>query len=144
MMQSRPHIREFSFDDDYDRVLNLWRGIETGMHVGPSDAPAEIKKKLQRDPDLFLVAELRNEIIGSVIGAFDGRRGAIYHLAVRRDFRGQGIGTMLLSEVEQRLQARGCLKGLLHVFADNTEAVQFYKNHGWREQTEDVVMGKVF
>jgi ribosomal protein S18 acetylase RimI-like enzyme len=144
MIFTKPRVREFSFDDDYDRVLNLWEGIEAGMHVGPSDSPAEIKKKLQRDPDLFLVAEIRNEIIGSVIGAFDGRRGMIYHLAVRKDFRGQGIGAMLLMEVEQRLQARGCLKCLLHVFADNTEAIQFYKNRGWREQTEDIVMGKVF
>lgn len=143
-MSAETRLREFSFDDDYDRVLILWEGIETGMHVGPSDAPEEIKKKLQRDPDLFLVAESQNEIVGTVIGAFDGRRGMIYHLAVHRDFRGQGIGAMLLSEVEQRLQARGCLKSLLHVFADNTEAIQFYKNRGWHEQKDDIVFGKIF
>jgi len=30
------------------------------------------------------------------------------------------------------------------VFADNTEAVQFYRTHGWREQTEDIVFSKEF
>lgn len=54
-------IREFSFDADYDSVLNLWRGIEVGMHVGPSDSPEEIKRKLERDPDLFLISEFLSE-----------------------------------------------------------------------------------
>ena len=37
------HIREFSFDEDYERVLNLWKEIEIGMNVGRSDTPEEIK-----------------------------------------------------------------------------------------------------
>lgn len=141
-MSERVALREFSFDQDYERVLQFWRSIEKGMNVGRSDAPEEIRKKLQRDPDLFLVAENESGIIGTIIGGFDGRRGMIYHLAVSRDLRGQGVGAMLLEEVETRLRARGCLKCLLHVFADNTEAVQFYKDRGWREQTEDIVFGK--
>lgn len=141
---SAPVIRQFLFAGDYDRVLHLWKSIETGMNVGRSDSPEEIQKKVQRDPDLFLVAEIDGEIVGSVIGAFDGRRGMIYHLAVHRDFRGRGIGAALLAEVEDRLKAKGCLKCLLHVFADNTEAIRFYGNRGWREQTEDVVFGKEF
>ena len=141
---SAPVIRQFLFAGDYDRVLHLWKSIETGMNVGRSDSPEEIQKKVQRDPDLFLVAEIGDDIVGSVIGAFDGRRGMVYHLAVHRDFRGRGIGAALLAEVEDRLKAKGCLKCLLHVFADNTEAIQFYGNRGWREQTEDVVFGKEF
>lgn len=137
-------VRPFSFPDDYAAVLRLWENIESGMHVGRSDAPAEIQKKLQRDPDLFLVAEADGEIIGSVIGGFDGRRGMIYHLAVRREARGRGIGAALLAEVEARLKAKGCLKCLLHVLADNAEAIRFYKNRGWREQTDDVVFAKEF
>ena len=50
--------------------------------MGRSDTLAEITKKVQRDPDLFLVAEADGRLIGSVIGGFDGRRGMIYHLAV--------------------------------------------------------------
>jgi ribosomal protein S18 acetylase RimI-like enzyme len=137
-------IRPFNFDTDYPRVLSLWQGIETGMNVGRSDTPEEIQKKIQRDPDLFLVAELNEEIIGSVIGAFDGRRGWVYHLAVRRDRRGQGVGDALLAEVEERLQAKGCLKVLLLVLSDNAEAMQFYRKRGWREQKEDVVFSKEF
>ena len=137
-------IREFAFPNDYDRTVTFWRGIEKGMNVGRSDAPEEIQKKLERDPDLFLLAEINNEIVGTVIGAFDGRRGMIYHLAVHKNFRGQGIGAALLNEVEKRLQKKGCLKCLLHVLDDNAEAIEFYKNQGWRHATEDVVFAKEF
>ncbi|GJQ36064.1 MAG: N-acetyltransferase [Anaerolineaceae bacterium] len=137
-------IREFDFEDDYVSVLSLWQGIETGMHVGPSDTPGEIKKKLERDPDLFLVAELENRIIGSIIGAFDGRRGMIYHLAVHGDFRRQGIGGLLLAEVEKRLKAKGCIKCLLVVMDDNETAKRFYEESGWDLVPEDRVFAKMF
>lgn len=144
-MKTTPvRLREFSFDEDYIHVLNLWKSMEKGMNVGRSDAPEEIQKKLQRDPDLFLVAENEVGIIGTVIGAFDGRRGMIYHLAIQKEYRGQGIGSMLLSEIEKRLQAKGCLKCLLHVFEDNDEAIHFYKKQGWRHASEDIVFSKEF
>ena len=75
-MSSQASIREFCFEHDYGPVLKLWESIEAGLKVGRSDTAEEIHKKLQRDPDLFLVAEVKNKkIVGSVIGAFDGRRG---------------------------------------------------------------------
>ena len=135
-------IREFSFEKDYVSVLGFWQEIETGMNVGRSDSPEEIKKKIQRDPELFLVAENKNQMIGTVMGAYDGRRGFIYHLAVHKKFRRQKVASQLLSEVEKRLQAKGCIKCLLMVFADNTDAIRFYKNHGWKNQPEDIVFSK--
>jgi ribosomal protein S18 acetylase RimI-like enzyme len=89
-------IREFCFPADYEPVFALWRSIERGVHTGRSDTPAEIEKKLARDPDLFLVAEADGVIIGSVIGGYDGRRGLVYHLAVASAFRGRGIGSQLM------------------------------------------------
>ncbi|HMZ07900.1 MAG TPA: GNAT family N-acetyltransferase [Anaerolineales bacterium] len=144
MNQMPPNLREFNFDGDYERILKLWQGIETGINVGRSDTSEEIKKKIERDPDLFLVAEQGNEIIGTVIGAFDGRRGMIYHLAVRKDQRKHGIGTMLLTEVEKRLQAKGCIKCYLLVLADNNQAIHFYEDLGWQESKQDRIFSKEF
>ena len=138
------NIREFRFPDDYAHTLKLWEGIETGVKVGRSDTFEEIQKKVQRDPDLFLLAEQGEEIIGSVIGGYDGRRGLIYHMAVHPNFRQQGIGERLLGEVEKRLQAKGCVKCYLLVFADNERAIRFYENRGWFEMTEDRIFGKEF
>lgn len=143
-MTIQPRIRQFDFDGDYESVIRLWQTIKTGMHIGPSDAPGEIKKKVERDPDLFLVAELNGEIIASIIGGFDGRRGMIYHLAVRSDFRRQGIGQLLLQEVEGRLKDKGCIKCLLMVLEDNETAKRFYEECGWTPVPEDLVFMKMF
>ena len=52
-------LREFQYPDDYPEALGLWENAGPGIHVRRSDEPEEIQKKLQRDPDLFLVAETR-------------------------------------------------------------------------------------
>jgi ribosomal protein S18 acetylase RimI-like enzyme len=124
-------IREFRNPNDYAAVLRLWEGIEKGIHVGLSDAPAEIDKKLQRDSDLFLVAEADGLLIGTVIGGFDGRRGFIYHLAVDVSYRSQGVGSRLMGEVESRLRSKGCIRCYLFVTRDNEDAMRYYEKRGW-------------
>jgi GNAT superfamily N-acetyltransferase len=78
--------------------------------IGVSDSPEEIEKKLRQAPDLFLLAESGSRIIGTVIGGYDGRRGMLYHLAVDAEFRGRGVGTLLMDEIETRLREKGCRK----------------------------------
>ena len=135
-------IREFHFPADYEQVYMLWETIEKGVHVGRSDTLGEIEKKIAHDPDLFLVAELNGNIIGSVIGGFDGRRGFIYHLAVAASFRSKGIGSRLMDEVELRLRAKGCLKCYLLVTLDNSEAGEYYQHRGWQHMDHVHLYGK--
>ena len=142
MVVSSIQIREFCFPADYESVYQLWQSIEKGVRVGRSDTPAEIEKKLARDPDLFLVAESGGSIIGSVIGGFDGRRGLIYHLAVASTFRGQGIGSRLMDEIESRLRLKGCLKCYLLVTSDNPEAESYYRHSGWHRMDTIRLYGK--
>ncbi len=125
-------IREFRFEEDYAAVIRLWNEAGSGIHLGRSDAPAELQRKLQRDPDLFLVAELEGNLIGAVIGGFDGRRGLIYHLAVDQTYRTRGIGSRLMDAVESRLRAKGCIRCYLLVVIDNTDAMRYYEKHGWQ------------
>ncbi len=135
-------IREFLYPVDYLKAIQLWQSIEKGVSVGRSDAPDQIEKKLQRDPDLFLVAEADGEMIGTIIGGFDGRRGLIYHLAVAASFRGRGIGSRLMDEVEARLRAKGCIRCYLHVTVDNEEAVDYYEKRGWKRMDYVYTYGK--
>ncbi len=124
-------LREFRFPDDYLAALALWHNAGPGIHVRRSDEPEEIRKKLERDPDLFLVAEEDQKMVGTVIGGFDGRRGLIYHLAVEPGLRKRGIGTLLMQEVERRLKSKGCIRCYLMVTAENDNAIRFYEAHGW-------------
>jgi ribosomal protein S18 acetylase RimI-like enzyme len=125
-------IREFHFKDDYAAAIDLWNSSGNGIHVGPSDSPAELKKKLRRDPDLFLVAEAEGMLVGTVLGGFDGRRGLIYHLAVHGNYRSHGVGSRLMEEVEARLRSKGCIRCYLFVTPDNPEAMRYYEKRGWQ------------
>lgn len=135
-------LRQFTLSD-YDAVYAFWRTIGPGLGLSMSDTRAEIAKKIERDPDLFLLAEHDGEIVGSVIGGFDGRRGIIYHLAVAAGYRFRGLGRQLMAEVENRLRARGCRKCYLLVHNDNQHAIDFYARDGWEDMSVRVkIMGK--
>lgn len=144
-------LRPFVFPQDYPAVIALWENAGPGIHVRRSDRPEEIAKKLQRDPDLFILAVVNasitpgggasEEIIGTVLGGYDGRRGMMYHLAVRADYRQRGVGALLMNELEQRLRQKGCVKYYLLVTTDNHEAIRFYEKRGW-ERMELYTYGK--
>ena len=134
-------IRPFDFPRDYESALAVWRTAGPGVQLGPSDTPEEISKKLTRDPDLCLVAEVEGRLAGCVLGGFDGRRGMVYHLAVLPEQRGRGLGAALLTELESRLKAKGCLKSYLLVLQENPEVLDFYRKRGWNVMGV-YVMGK--
>jgi ribosomal protein S18 acetylase RimI-like enzyme len=125
-------IRTFRFPEEYEKVIALWQRSGPGVRVGESDTLEEIRKKLTRDPELFLVAEEAGRIVGTVIGGFDGRRGMLYHLAVEPELRNRGIARALMVEVESRLRNLGCRKTYLLMIPDNP-AGDFYKHIGWEE-----------
>ena len=124
------NIRTFRYPEDLISVLELWGNAGPGVHVGRSDSPEEIQKKLTRDPDLFLVAELDGRLVGTVLGGFDGRRGMVYHLAVVEEQRRQGLGEALMQAIEARLHSMGCLRYYLLVTQDNESAIKFYEQRG--------------
>lgn len=130
-MIPRYTIRQFEFPKDYTAVIQLWNSAGPGVHVGRSDSASEIEKKLQRDPDLFLVVEADQEIIATVLGGFDGRRGLIYHLAVALPCRRLGIAQALMAELERRMKEKGCIRAYLLLVQGNEDAYQFYTDQGW-------------
>lgn len=135
-------VRTFQWDD-WPRVLALWQSAGPGVHLGRSDTPDEIRKKREHDPDLFLVAVDGGELVGAVLGGYDGRRGLVYHLAVAPRRRRAGIGRALMAEMERRLSAKGCVKSYLLATPQNREAVAVYQRLGWQIM-DMVLMGKEF
>ncbi|MBI3360394.1 MAG: GNAT family N-acetyltransferase [Chloroflexi bacterium] len=134
-------IREFNLERDYAAVARLWAHAGPGVSLGRTDTREELVKKVARDLDLFLVVEVAGEVVGTVIGGWDGRRGIIYHLAVDTAHRDQGIDTALMNEVEIRLVAKGCVRAWLVVTPDNFDVIPFYERLGW-EKNPAQLMGK--
>lgn len=121
-------IREFR-PEDYETVRALW--VRAGLALRPGDDLPDLLRFVERNPGLFLVAERDGEIVGTVMGADDGRRGWVYHLAVEPRLQGRGIGRRLMAEVEARLAARGVPKVNLHVAEGNERVVGFYRRLGY-------------
>jgi ribosomal protein S18 acetylase RimI-like enzyme len=123
-----PALRDFR-DDDYDAAVRLWRA--TGLTVKPSDELPELRKLIDRNPGLFLVAEEDGMVVGTVMGAWDGRRAWIYHLAVLPDRQGGRDRRMLMEELERRLRAIGATKLNLLVERGNAGVADFYRKLGY-------------
>ena len=89
---------------DYDKVYKLW--LDTpGMGLNTTDdSETGIKKYLLRNPNTCFVAENDDEIIGVILSGHDGRRGLIYHLAVKASARKQGVGNALLEHATEALK----------------------------------------
>ena len=117
-------IREFRLAD-YDAVIRLWRAA--GIQLSCSDDQAEIIHKLERDADLFLVAVEADALVGAVMGAYDGRRGWVYHLAIHPSYQGRGFGAAMIAELEERLRHKGCQKVNLLIEPDNAHVQHFYE-----------------
>lgn len=119
----------------------LWR------EAFPDDAPRNgaeiaIPQKLAYQRELFLVACDGDAVVGSVMAGYDGHRGWISRVAVRRSHRGHGVGRRLIEEVEQRLKALGCPKVNLQVVTSNAAVVPFYERLGFLTEPR-ISMGKL-
>lgn len=132
-------IGEFGIAD-YPAVYGLWRRADLWMR--PSDERAAVETRLARDPDLFLVARAAGEIVGSVMGGWDGRRAYVYHLAVAPECRRRGIAGVLMDELEERFRARGALKAKLQILVGNDASLAFFRQRGYEVETACLPVGK--
>ncbi len=121
-------IRPFQ-SDDRKALITLWR--EAGLATPANNADKDIERKLQVDPELLLIALQETDIVGSVMGGYEGHRGWINYLAVAKKVQRQGIASRLMHEVEARLLAKGCPKINLQVRTTNSNVLAFYASLGY-------------
>ncbi|MFM7197917.1 MAG: GNAT family acetyltransferase [Chloroflexota bacterium] len=118
-------------DGDREGVVTLWE--TTGIARPWLDLRAEIREKRRRDRKLFLVATVRGSIIGAVMGAYDGRRGWVYHLAIAPAQQRRGVGTAMMAALESRMARVGVIKVNLQVRTDNAAVEAFYLGLGYAD-----------
>ncbi len=135
-----PNIRTFH-PDDRNAVTQLWETV-FGKQSGHRDPTVAIQQKINFQPDLFLVAELDNDIIATAMGGYDGHRGWIYTVAVHPDHRRQKIATKIIHTLEQKIHKLGAKKINLQILPTNTAAVPFYQSLGYFVEPR-ISMGKI-
>ncbi|MHA2288408.1 MAG: GNAT family N-acetyltransferase [Promethearchaeota archaeon] len=129
-------VEKFNIQD-YNEVLELW--IKAGIGIGSSDTKEEISVIMDQNPELFLIGKEEEKIVAVVIGAFDGRRGYVHHLAVDPKYQKEGYGKAIMNELIKRFQKKKVHKIHLFIEKQNNEVINFYSKLGW-EIRDDLTM----
>ena len=117
--------------EDYDGAYVLWAATE-GVGLNDDDSRGAIERQLAHSEGCSFVAVARDGgIVGAVLGAHDGRRGTIRHLAVAKEARGAGVGGALVDAATAAMAARGIPKMWLVVFARNEGGNIFWEKMGF-------------
>lgn len=98
------HLRDFA-TEDLEQAVRLDEASTTTTQP-PIFALADVVAALTaRNP--AIVAVVDGHLIGSAVSRIDGDRAWVLRLALHPDWRGKGLGSALLSALEQRLTAAG-------------------------------------
>jgi ribosomal protein S18 acetylase RimI-like enzyme len=120
-------------------VVALW--TECGLTRPWNDPHEDIRRKLQVQPELFLVGIEAGRVIATVMAGYDGHRGWINYLAVTPQHRRKGLGRRMMEEAQRCLAKLGCSKINLQVRASNSAVIEFYQRLGFT--VDDVIsLGK--
>lgn len=114
---------------DFDAILELWSRID--RHTGLPDRVEYLEAFHKFSADLLLVAETEGQVIGTVIGGWDGWRAQIARLATDPGFRRKGVAKALVEEIERRLRARGAKRVYALVDKRSPPAVPFWEARGY-------------
>ena len=128
-------IRECSCED-VGAVLELWR--QADATPGVTDNAFDLQRAVTESRASVLVAEAEGQIVGSIIGTFDGWRGNIYRMAVHPDYRRRGIARTLVAEVEKRLAQQGAKRLTALVEKDHPSATIFWQAVGYGQDSRIV------
>lgn len=94
--------------------------------------PVELMREhLQENPAGFLVAEVKGEMAGYIIGSVEGKTARIESMAVSQRWRRNGIGRAMLDHVLQQFRESGIGEVELQVRVDNTPAISLYDAVGF-------------
>jgi len=126
-------VRDFH-DDDLDQVVRVWEeSRKTG--VEPVYGLAEILAAV-RDDGAAVVAVVGQVVVGATIARIGGDRAWVHLLALADAWRGRGLGSAMLTELEKRLTQRGVHR-LSALLPEGETGVDAFRNRGYA--TRDLV-----
>lgn len=121
MISVRPYARK-----DYRSVKEILK--EAGHYDDLWDSEENISGIVLKDPESILVAVDSNRIVGVLyIVLFGANVAWIFRLAVRKDYRNQGIASLLIKHAESLLQIKGIKEVGMYVNANDSELNEFYE-----------------
>lgn len=113
----------------------------------------KVLKEVNENEGKILLYKQDDKIVGLVVGIVNNeemerydfkapKRGRITELVVSSKVRSNGIGTILLKEMEKYLKSIGCESILLAALAYNENAIRFYEKNGYHMRATDMIKTK--
>lgn len=118
-------------ENDYDGVKKLWMSIKGFAIRSIDDSYEGVSRFIKRNPNTSVVAKVNGEIVGAILCGHDGRRGCLYHVCVREDYRRKGIGKTMVVFCMEALKAEQINKVSLIAFTVNDIGNAFWNQIGW-------------
>jgi GNAT superfamily N-acetyltransferase len=114
---------------DAELILQFWR--DSGASVGTTDQVEQLRRVVANPAAVLLLAVAEGQIIGTLLGAFDGWRGNMYRLVVHPSRRRQGIARQLVRQVERVFAGWGVRRVTVLIEVDRPWAMEFWTAVGY-------------
>lgn len=128
--------------EDYPQVAGIWIGAGLPFQPRGRDSQERIWRQLGKESSIFLVAEDRGEIVGTVLVTHDLRKGWLNRLAVRTEDQGRGIAKMLVRRAEEELSAQGVNVFAVQIHEGNARSRKLFAELGYVEHGNIVYCSK--
>ena len=118
-MEKKYTIRAMTIED-YRGLHDLWMTIHGFGIRSIDDSKEGVERFIKRNPTTSVVAiSEQGEVVGGILCGHDGRRGCLYHVCVREDYRRHGIGKEMVVFCMNALKAEQINKVSLIAFTRN-------------------------
>ena len=135
-MEKKYTIRAMTIED-YRGLHDLWMTIHGFGIRSIDDSKEGVERFLKRNPTTSVVAiSEQGEVVGGILCGHDGRRGCLYHVCVREDFRRHGIGKEMVVFCMNALKAEQIIKVSLIAFTRNDIGNAFWNCIGWTKRED--------
>ena len=123
--------------EDYEGLRALWMSIHGFGIRSIDDSKEGVERFLKRNPAVSVVAVAEDgSIVGAILCGHDGRRGCLYHVCVREDYRRNGIGKAMVVYCMNALKNEKINKVSLIAFTANDVGNAFWNCIGWTKRED--------
>lgn len=130
--------------NDFLELYSFWK--EVGLWLYPLGEEQEKYEGILGLHPHFVLGLINkdNRLVGSIIGAYDGRTLSVHRLAVHPRIQRKGYGKKLLNALEDLAKKHKIRKISLQVHFANKQVIEFYKKQGYVQDKVVVLKRNLF